>query len=478
MSDNQEEVASLSEVLTDSEEEEPEDEEEEEEEVPMNLPAEDTDTNASPTDAPPTPVPGFALTPAQAARGIIDMTESTSIKLWSRATKALSAEGYDCDPSGLHSFLNRLSDRAYEFGWEQEMFGILNVPERLGDPNSEQLNLLTNYGRIRIGDILAYERTYIGTQSRRAQDNAMLYHCLVNSLSQAGKGKVDVWKKQYHVTLPAAMGTETFKSGLLLLKIIIRESHLDSNATISTIRKQLSNLDDYMPTIKCDITKFNAHVKSLIENLGVRGEQTHDLLVNLFKGYEAVSDRNFRAYIAQKQDEYDDGKPLKPDELMLLADNKFKNLVQKGKWNALSEDQEKIIALEAQVAKFKKDAKNSKKREAAYKQDSNKKNKKGKSKKPDWLLNNRAPDKDLLHKQRTWNNNTYFWCDMDTGGLCNGKWRTHFPKECKGANYLKEKYENSDKDKKAEKKDTRKLKVAKANEAVVADCASSDSDSE
>ena len=121
----------------------------------------------------------------------------------------------------------------------------------------------------------------------------MLYHCLVGSLSKVGRTKVMVWEEQYKIKVKP--------SGNLLLKIIIRESHLDSNATTTSIRNQFSSLDQVITTIVCDITKFNAHVQMLLEGLALRGETTHDLLSNLFKGSAAASDTMFTSYIKRKQ---------------------------------------------------------------------------------------------------------------------------------------------------------------------------------
>ena len=85
----------------------------------------------------------------------------------------------------------------------------------------------------------------------------------MNSLTQAWKAKVRLWSDQLILN-----GRE---SGILLLKIIIRESHLDTNATTNSIRTQLSNLDEYITTIGCDIIKCNEHVKRLLEKLKARG---------------------------------------------------------------------------------------------------------------------------------------------------------------------------------------------------------------
>ena len=111
----------------------------------------------------------------------------------------------------------------------------------------------------------------------------------MNSLTQAGKDKVRLWSDQFILN-----GRET---GILLLKIITRESHLDTNATTNSIRTQLSNLDEFISTIGCDIIKFNEHVKHLLEQLNARGGETHDLLTNLFKAYVSIKDARFMDYV-------------------------------------------------------------------------------------------------------------------------------------------------------------------------------------
>jgi hypothetical protein len=62
------------------------------------------------------------------------------------------------------------------------------------------------------------------------------------------------------------------------------------NATTSTIHTKLSNLDQYILTIGCDIIKFNGYVKYLVDNLAARGETTNDLLGFLFKECGVVTD--------------------------------------------------------------------------------------------------------------------------------------------------------------------------------------------
>ena len=154
-----------------------------------------------------------------------------------------------------------------------------------------------------------------------------------------------VWEDQYQIG--------RYGSGNLLLKIIIRDSHLDTNATSASIRKKLTNLDRYLPTIGQDITKFNTYVKLLVDRLRSRGEVTNDLLINLFKGYSTCSDREFIKFIKRKEDSFEEGKEITPDQLMKHADEKYKTLLQKGLWNAPDANEEKILALQVEINKLK-----------------------------------------------------------------------------------------------------------------------------
>ena len=156
----------------------------------------------------------------------------------------------------------------------------------------------------------------------------MLYSCLMASLSKVGKTKIMVWEKQYKINGKG--------SSNLLLKVIIREIHLNSNATTMIIRRQLSSFDTYINTIGCYIKKFNVYVQNLLKGLASHGETTNDLLSNLFKGHQDASDHTFVKYINQKQEEYDDGWLLTRFQLMELADKKYKNLKLNHTWNAPS----------------------------------------------------------------------------------------------------------------------------------------------
>ena len=203
--------------------------------------------------------PPFALHPADAIPGVIDLTTREGIKLYQNATRSFysdPADCFNCEAPRLHGFLKEVEGRASRFGWRD---AILEIPNDITNPLGGTKNLLTHYGELTLEYLRLWEITYLHGISRAAQDMAHLHLCLMNSLTQAGKDKVRLWSDQFILN-----GRE---SGILLLKIIIRESHLDTNATTNSIRTQLSNLDEYITTIGCDIIKFNEHVKRLLEQL-------------------------------------------------------------------------------------------------------------------------------------------------------------------------------------------------------------------
>ena len=148
---------------------------------------------------------------------------------------------------------------------------------------------------------------------------AHLHLCLMNSLTQAGKDKVRLWSDQFILN--------RHESGILLLKIFIRESHLDTNVTTNSIRTQLSNLDEYITTIGCDIIKFNKHVKRPLEQLIAHGGETYDLLTNLFKAYVSIKDAGFVDYVNKQLSRHEEGEPTEADHLMTLMANKYKNMM-------------------------------------------------------------------------------------------------------------------------------------------------------
>ena len=395
----------------------------------------------------------FALNPAAAVNGIIDFTTSEGRKLYSKATEKLQEELYDCSPEGMFAFIRAYEDRASMYGWNDENAGINMIPNNAENPFEEgMINLINNYGEVSLEMIQNFDATYINTPTRAAQDLNMMYQCLMNSLSTEGKRKVLVWREQYMIG--------SMHSGNLLLKVIVRESHLDTNATAATIRMKLSSLDKYIQTIGSDIIKFNQYVMLLTDRLSSRGQTSTDLLTNLFLGYSAASDKTFVDYIGRKQESYEDGNEITPQELMEMAANKYKNLKLLNRWNAPTPEEEKIIALEAKLKNLKKTRKVKFKPDAQESDAKENVPKRRKKELPDWV--EKRPPEDKLFQPKTWNGKQWWYCHPDTGGNCHGIYRcSHKPKDCK-----KKPQKGSKGDEKGKQEGPKKLKLTKALEAI------------
>jgi hypothetical protein len=97
-----------------------------------------------------------------------------------------------------------------------------------------------------------------------------------------------------------------------------------------------------------------------MKGIEAQEESTNDLLSFLFKTLATVPDARFRAWVETKKGEYDEGRPmidgelLVADSMMILSENKFKGMKQDGAYNVPSPEDEKIVALQADVNKLQK----------------------------------------------------------------------------------------------------------------------------
>jgi hypothetical protein len=380
----------------------------------------------------------FALAPGANANQVIDVNTPAGTKFYNKAIAALD-HAFDLTPDSLTTFLSSLEHRALTTGWD------FNVPGEGGN----QLSMIQNYGQLSIEQVRAHVATYSGTPTRAAQNSRQLFLCIMATLTEEAKAHMILFKEQYMVN--------EVPSGMLLLKLVISESYIDTNATTKLLRERLSNLDKAMATLKSDINQFNSYVKVQVDALAARGQRTEDLLANLFKGYATASDRTFRSYIAKKEEDYEDGIDMEPTELMRLALNKYKSLMEKGKWNELSDEEAKIIALEAKVAnRFDKlkagqvKPKPQKGREKGAK--------KPRKDRPEWMI---VKPKAEESKKKIVDGKEYWWCDN------HAMWCRHSTEQCefKGLGKAKAK----PKPKTRPKRDENNVRLARALTAVIDD---------
>ena len=92
--------------------------------------------------------------------------------------------------------------------------------------------------RLNLDEERTWENTLISNNDRMSQDSTILFDSLMHTFSVTGLQRIQIWKDQHMINGNDAKHCH--------LKVIIRESYLDSNATVSTIRMNLTTLDDYI----------------------------------------------------------------------------------------------------------------------------------------------------------------------------------------------------------------------------------------
>ena len=389
---------------------------------------------------------------------LINYGTKEGIKFHSMATRALfpKDEYFDVEPSQFNTFMTLLASRCKDLGFTTQG-GICMVPPDAANPqNGEPINIVEDFGRATMEQIRQWETTFLdanaGALGRHAQDSKILYDMIMNSLSTQGTARIEIWKHQFCFAVGA--NNTMYESGGCLLKVIVRESYLDSTATVSSLRLKLSSLDTYVHENGTDIIALNAHARSLVDGLAARGQYTEDLLVNLFKGYKVCPDVQFKAYITALENGHEDGRdPLEPDVMMERTSNYYKKRLDSStdKWEEQTETKtDEFLALEARLRSM----------EESSKQQHNQSN----QEKPSWLTNNEKP-KDPS-KPRSWSGTEWYWCDESTGGKCGGKWGAHKPSDCRGKRSKRSRRKNNE-DLSPKAKRARAKKIIKEQQALL-----------
>ena len=120
---------------------------------------------------------------------------------------------------------------------------------------------------------------------------------------------------------------------------------------------------------------------------------------------------------------YEEGQPLNPKQLMMLAKNKYDIIKEKGQWKAPTPDQQQILALKSEIQSLKKSNSN----KGTHPKSTNSRNQ-GKGKKPEWMF--KQPEEKELHRYKTWNGRKWYFCGKATGGHCE-QYRCHKGSDCK-----------------------------------------------
>ena len=162
------------------------------------------------------------------------------------------------------------------------------------------------------------------------------------------------------------------------------------------------------------------------------GEEASGWITNLFVAYKGVQDSAFQTYMTAQQNAYEDGsKEFTEDQLMEVALNKDKVLMESDKWNTLLEQDSKIVALTAKIDTLKL--------QSSFPSSYNNKWKGNNCKsKADNVWKKIAPGEGEP-KKKSAGNMMYHWCTNHQYGTL------HFSTKCKGIKVTSNKSETHNK---------------------------------
>lgn len=170
----------------------------------------------------------FALTPAAGTQSnVLDYVNNKMHRShYQAAIKSLYRDSdarFDLSEKNLQNFLSRLEVRAKEFN-----FCTLDVPINNNFPLGQTDNLIRHHGKFTLEHISTFANTFLGTPSRAAQDDYMLYQCLINSVDEDAFNELSAMSDEYIIG--------EHSCGVLLLKVIIRESAADAAIAPDTVK--------------------------------------------------------------------------------------------------------------------------------------------------------------------------------------------------------------------------------------------------
>jgi hypothetical protein len=159
--------------------------------------------------------------------------------------------------------LEALCTRAIAHGWMHILFGMIL--------NGVPVNMIDNYGLITEDMVVAHMNTYMFQDIRATQDSHNSFQGLESSVTPETRSVLYAERKKYTIRrgdVPNAIAggdaEELRRDGLIYLWCIINCTTTTTNATISTIVRQVNRLRELMIEKDSDVTSFNTSVRQLM----------------------------------------------------------------------------------------------------------------------------------------------------------------------------------------------------------------------
>ena len=296
----------------------------------------------APRVPPPPPLAPFSLTPNTGAYDVpLNLSTSEGRKMHKEITKPFHVM-FDGETESILTFISQLQERVSTAGWNETYRDILLIPT--GDALRPRfINLLDEHGSATMEEVKLHQQVFATMHTREAQNAFHMYEAISASLTREVHTQLAVDLHQAKIN---GIG-----NGPFLFKLLMQEFTIDTPATTIKLRDDLMHLSSYMAKVGGNIHKFNHYVKSIVLKLKSKGQSVReqDLLIMLFRGFEACHDKTLNAYFIRKKDEFEEGTYISANKLMTNMLNKYNTLVESGRFNKPSEMDRKIVALQAKL---------------------------------------------------------------------------------------------------------------------------------
>jgi hypothetical protein len=168
----------------------------------------------------------FAISPALARTNILDYSTGFGAKIFSKATESLPTI-FSIRKPNIRILLNELHVRSETYGWN-DLFNINVSPNLI----PEFKNILYTHGQCTLYQVQEKSASYINSTTRKRQNNYQLYICLNNSVDDYTKHILANEEANYTLNGPPC--------GITYLKLLIQKAEVDTCATASYIRRNLT----------------------------------------------------------------------------------------------------------------------------------------------------------------------------------------------------------------------------------------------
>jgi hypothetical protein len=278
-----------------------------------------------------------AFSPGEGNRNTLDFSVASDAKFYKMMADPSDIK-FDGKGENVKSFLHRVHEHAVIRGGMKALF---TVPDPIVIGVTREF--LTSYGSIPMDDCRAYIQRIYNAAQRDAQDDAMLFLYLAGSLSTNFDKEIKTQPTLYMVNITRG----SYPSGLLFLKLILSKAQTDTIATVSVLRKKVSNLSDKMSELQGNVVEFNTYVKDLISDFAALGARCDEITHNVFWAYLIVEDEKLVRLAERFQDKWT-GAPGTPlQTFMTRAENEYNIRIQMGTWKAPTKQASEIMALKA-----------------------------------------------------------------------------------------------------------------------------------